>query len=204
MTLLATQADFEMYGHLDVTAEPDASIIARLESASARIESYCHRVFASGTVTNEVHDGGTATLFLRQPPVESITTVVENSVTLAGTDYMFYPDGRLVRVSAGYPYPIGWYGLPQIVVVTYVGGFDPIPADVRDTCVRMAARGFEYGVAFQSTPAGAGALTSITLEGSDAATYAVTSETGVSGPLGVQLTDEDKEALDPYRILNLA
>lgn len=201
MTLLATQADLEKYGHLDVTAEPDASITARLESASAIIESYCGRVFTSATVTAETHDGGFGVVFLRQPPITSITTVVENSVTLAATDYLSYPDGRLVRMSNSYPYL--WYWKPRTVAVTYVGGFTPVPYDVRLVCVRIVERAFKAAAAWAAAPAGAGSLKSITLAGSDSVTFAE-AVTDSTSAVAVPLTDEDREILNPYRILNVA
>lgn len=197
MALLATQADLEKYGHLDVTAEPDASITARLESASAIIESYCGRVFTSATVTAETHDGGLGVVFLQQPPVTSITTVVENSVTLAATDYLSYPDGRLVRMSNGYPYV--WYWKPRTVVVTYVGGYTPVPYDIRLVCVRIVERAFKAAAAWAAAPATASAVKSISIEGSDSVTYAdaVTESTSTAA---VPLTDDDRKILNPYRL----
>lgn len=205
MANLATQLDLEKYGHVDITAEPDASITARLESASAIIETYCGRTFTSATVTAEVHDGRTHTIWLRQPPVTSITTVVENTVTLTPvTDYMWYPDGRLHRLTATVPvYLTWWYPALQTVTVTYVGGYNPVPFDVRLVCVRIAERAFKAAAAWSAAPVGAGAITSISLEGSDSVTYsdAVTQSVAAAA---VPLTDEDKEILNPYRIVNVA
>lgn len=201
MANLALQADLEKFLQINVTSEPDAAITAYLQSASTIIETYCNRVFTSGTVTAEKHDGGHAAVFLLQPPVTSITTVVENAVTLAAADYMFYSDGRLVRMSGGYPYV--WFWKPQTVVVTYVGGYTTIPFDVRDVCVRIAARAFQAGAAFAGASASAGSLKSITLAGSDSVTYSDAVSSSVA-TAAVQLTQEDKTVLNPYRILNVA
>lgn len=200
MALLATQLDLEKYGHLDVTTEPDASITARLESASALIEAYCGRIFTSATVTAEVHDGGYGTVFLRQPPITSITTVVENSITLAATDYLFYPDGRLVRLSGGYPYV--WYWKPRTVVVTYVGGYTPVPYDIRLVCVRIVERAFKAAAAWAAAPAGAGSS-----ESERIGTYEISYADSVTGSVSegaALLTDEEKETLDFYRIHHVA
>lgn len=202
MVLLATQLDLEKYGHVNITAEPDASITARLESATAIIESYCNRIFASETVTGEIHDGGSKSVFLRRPPITSITTVVENAVTLAATDYAIYAqEGRLLRLSGGWPH--SWYWKPRNVVVTYVGGYVTIPFDIRLVCVRIAERAFKAGAAWSEAPAGAGAIKSITLADSDSVTYADAVTQGVA-TVASPLTDEDRAALDPYRILNIA
>lgn len=201
MANLATQLDFEKFLQIDVTAEPDAAITAYIQSASTIIETYCNRVFTSGSVTAETHDGGFAVVFLRQMPVTAVATVVENAVTLAAADYMFYSDGRLVRMSGGYPYV--WYWKPQTVVVTYTGGYTTVPFDIRDVCVRIAARAFQAGAAFAAAPAGAGAIKSINIEGSDSVTYA-DAVSGSVATAAVQLTDVDKEVLNPYRILNVA
>lgn len=204
MALLATQLDFEKYGHVDITAEPDSTITARLESASAIIESYCGRTFTSSTVTGEVHDGRTFTIWLRQPPVASVTTVVENGVTLPADDYRFYSDGRLVRLDDAVPAnPSWWYPYLGTVVVTYVGGYTTVPFDVRLVCVRIVERAFKAAAAWASAPVGAGSVRSVTLAGSDSVTYA-DSVTGSTSEVAVPLTDEDRQILNPYRIANLA
>lgn len=201
MVLLASQADLEKYGHVNVTAEPDASITARLESASAIIESYCNRIFASETVTGEIHDGGSKSIFLRRPPITSVTTVVENGVTLAAADYAIYAqEGRLLRLSGGWPYQ--WYWKPRGVVVTYVGGYVTIPFDVRLVCVRIAERAFKAAAAWSEAPTGAGAVKSITLAGSDSVTYADSVTQGVAA-VASPLTDEDRAVLDPYRLVSI-
>lgn len=206
MALLALQVDLEKFLQIDVTAEPDAAVLAYLEAASSIIESYCGRVFTSSSVV-ETHDGGSTNIFLRQPPVSTVTSVVENGVTLAATAYLLYPEeGRLVRMSGAYPYI--WYWKPRTVVVTYTGGYgtaalDTIPHDLRDVCVRIAARAFQAGAAFAAAPAGAGAVKSVTLAGSDSVTYS-DAVTGSVATTALQLTDADKAVLDNYRILNVA
>lgn len=212
MANLATQLDFEKFLQIDVTAEPDAAIAAYLEAASAIVESYCGRVFTSSTVTAEVHDGWTFTIWLRQPPVTSITTVVENTVTLAATDYLWYPDGRLIRLTAAVPPgPTWWYPTLQTVAVTYVGGYGTaaagtIPHDVRDVVVRMAARSFQASAAFASVPAGSAGVRSVSLSDSDSVEYTESAQGGfatASVTRDVMLTPEDKWILDHYRIVNL-
>lgn len=205
MANLALQADLEKFLQIDVTAEPDAAITAYLQSASAIVESYCGRIFTSSTVTAEVHDGRTFTIWLRQPPVTSITTVVENLVTLTPvTDYMWYPDGRLHRLTATVPvYPTWWYPTLQTVSVTYVGGYAVVPFDVRDVTVRIAARAFQAGASYAAAPVGAGAVRSVTLAGSDSVTYS-DAVSGSVATAAVQLTDWDKRVLDKYRIVNVA
>lgn len=200
---LAVQLDLEKFLQIDITAEPDAAITAYLEAASAIIESYCNRVFTEDTIAGEVHDGGLSMVFLRRPPVTSVATVVENSITLTAADYLFYSDGRLVRRSGVFPYV--WYWKPQTVVVTYDGGFNPIPHDVRDVCVRIAARAFQSSAAYAATSASASSLKSVTLAGSDSVTYAdAVSGAGGVATAAVQLTDADKAVLDKYRLLNVA
>lgn len=204
MANLALQADLEKFLQIDVTAEPDAAIIAYLQSASAIIESYCGRVFTSSTVTAEVHDGRTTTIWLRQPPVTAVTTVVENAVTLAAADFLWYPDGRLVRLTETVPPgPTWWYPKLQTVTVTYTGGYAVVPFDVRDVTVRIAARAFQAGAAFAAAPVGAGAVRSVSLAGSDSVTY-VDAVSGSVATAAVQLTDDDRRVLDKYRIVNVA
>jgi hypothetical protein len=64
--------------------------------------------------------------------VQSITTVVENGVTLvAGTDYVFNTATNLLYRGSGY-YPTGWFA-PGIgnVVITYLAGYATVPANVQ-------------------------------------------------------------------------
>lgn len=200
MVTLATQADLEKFLQIDVTAEPDSAITAYLEAATAIIETYCNRTFTSGTVTAEVHDGGDRFVLLKRPPVTSVTTVVENGTTLASTGYLSYQSGLLLRMAGGRP--TAWYPKLATVEVTYVGGYTTIPFDVRDVCVRIAGRAFQAGAAFAAAPVSAGAVKSVTLAGSDAVVYA-DAVTGSVAVAAVQLTEEDKTTLNPYRLVGL-
>ena len=200
MANLATQADLEKFLQIDVTAEPDAAITAYLEAATGIIESYCDRIFTSGLVTAETHDGGDDTVFLLQPPVTAVSSVTENGVAVASTGYLSYLDGRLVRVAGGRPRT--WLNKLRTVVVNYTGGYTTIPYDVRDVCVRIAARAFQAGAAFAAAPASAGAIRQITLAGSDSVTYADAVSNSVA-TAAVQLTEADKTVLNPYRLFNL-
>lgn len=95
--------------------------------ASTAIEDDLGRAICRRTVV-DAFDGGRSWLKLRTQPVQSVTTVVENGVTLTATDYVL--DSTLGVLYRGAPAtPRWWYPALQSTVVTYVVGM-PIPPRV--------------------------------------------------------------------------
>lgn len=186
---LCTQLDVEMRLQWDITAEPEAVITALIADATGIIESELRRpVESAGRV--ETFDGGGWSLFLTNWPVTTMTTVVEDGVTLTvNTDYKWTATGKLIRVSGGYQ---TWWTAtkPQSIVVTYTGGY--IAAThvsefnhLSSICAEMVARAFRKGADNAAVPVGAsGAITSVSLAGSDSITYG-SSSGGSSGGGGL-------------------
>lgn len=111
---------------------------ALISEASDLIEAWCNRTFAFAADLVESHDGGdVARIWLRRPPIASVTSVVLNGTAIDNTDgyaWTIQPDtGELrrgppwgdVRFCARFP-----RGL-QNVVVAYAGGFTTIPPRVQ-------------------------------------------------------------------------
>lgn len=96
-----------------------------LAQATEMAERYCNRALRRKTVV-ETHDGDREALVLREPPILSVTTVVENGVTLSASDYTLNSSaGLLFRGSSISSRK--WYAGRQSVVVTYVAGYTNPP-----------------------------------------------------------------------------
>jgi len=177
---LCTQLDVEQKLQWDVTAEPDATVTALIADAQALIESHVGRPLESGTRT-DIFDGGRVALFLRTWPVTEITTVTEDAVVLAVTDFKWYPNGKVIRTSTTGSQILWKAYKPQSIEVVYEGGYLAGTDDLHDIalehlgsmCAEVVARAFEIGAENAVVPAGAaGAVQSVHLEGSDTVTYA--------------------------------
>lgn len=99
----------------------DEALRYTLAQATEMAERYCNRALRRKTVV-ETHDGDREALVLREPPIQSITTVVENGVTLTASDYTVNStSGLLYRGSATSSQE--WYDGRQVITVTYVAGY---------------------------------------------------------------------------------
>lgn len=121
----------------------DADLLARLvSSVSARIESYCRRVFASTAYADEYLDSaGFAVLTLANRPVTEVSAVVEQGVTLTASDYRLEGAGQLVRLSGAIV--SAWAAGTRAVKVSYTAGYEDTPKDVEDVATREAAHAFQ-------------------------------------------------------------
>jgi hypothetical protein len=126
---------------------------------------------------------------------------------LASTDFSFYDNGKLIRVSGGLQ--ILWRPVKlDTVVVAYTGGYlaghdemhDMALEDLGSLCAEVVARAFRKGAASAAIPAGAaGAVQSVSLSGSDTVTYSTGSgESFAGGGLTrfVYLEDDERRHLD--------
>ena len=178
--MLCTQADVEKKLQWDITAEPDPVVAALIADAQALIEAEVGRPLESATWT-ETFDGRPWSIYLSNWPVTGITSVTEDGTVLTvTTDYLFYPRGKLIRVSNGYQRTWQAYK-PQSLVVQYVAGYlagthDSELEHLGSLCAEVVARAFRKGAASAAIPAGTtGSIQSISLEGSDSVTYSTDS-----------------------------
>lgn len=118
--------------HLNITSTTQDDELRRLVAVAAAVgERVTGRVFGRKTVTAEKHDGGRESIVLREVPVLSVTTVVEDGDTLTSSDYALSPTGSgvLTRVSSGVPQTWEQPGEKQTVSVTYEAGYVEQPAN---------------------------------------------------------------------------
>jgi hypothetical protein len=207
---LCTQLDVEQKLQWDVTAEPDTTVTALIADAQALIESHVGRPLEGGSRT-DIFDGGRVALFLRTWPVTEITSVTEDGVALAVTDYLWYPNGKVIRTSTTGSQILWKAYKPQSITIVYEGGYLAAENDLHDIalehlgslCAEVVARAFRKGAASAAIPAGsAGAVQSVSLSGSDTVTYATGSgESFAGGGLTafVYLEDHEIVQLGRYR-----
>jgi hypothetical protein len=211
---LCTQLDVEQKLQWDISAEPDATVTALIADAQALIESHVGRPLESGTRT-DTFDGGRVALFLRTWPVTEVTTVTEDAVVLAVTDFKWYPNGKVIRTSTTGSQILWKAYKPQSIEVVYEGGYLAGTDDLHDIalehlgsmCAEVVARAFRKGAASAAIPAGsAGAVQSVSLSGSDTVTYATGSgESFAGGGLTafVYLEEHEIAQLGRYRSIPL-
>lgn len=211
---LCSQTDVEQRLQWDITAEPDTTVTALIADAQALIEAEVGRTLESAART-ETFDGGRVTLFLNWFPVTAVATVTEDTDTLTVDDFKWYSSGKLIRVSSDRQ--IAWKTTKrQAIDVTYTGGYltgepdhDMALEHLGSICAEVVARAFRLGAASAALPAGtAGAIQSVSLEGSDSVTYATGgSGTGVlAGGLGrfIFLEEDERRQLGRYKGLSVA
>ena len=130
----------EVKAHLNIPATnttSDAELERFIDAATDLAQNYCGVILGRKTYTETYNGNGGGFLVLRHPKAISITSVVENSVTLvSGTDFYLDLTGqRLVRIGTSGLYWTNttgnWSPGIQNVVVTYVAGYVNPPASAR-------------------------------------------------------------------------
>lgn len=120
------------------TADDDALLTRLIGAASAYIETWTNRVFASQAF-NEVRDGkGGACMVFADYPVTAVSSVVVNGITIPAaaaqgeTGYTF-DAGRIVLT--GYVFTRG-VGNVQLA---YTAGYAQTPPEIEQACIELVA-----------------------------------------------------------------
>lgn len=206
--------ELEQFGQIDVTATNDPAFQLYINAAQALCERWCGQPFDRTVHTAEVYDGKRDRhLFLKQKPVEVVTTVVEDGTTLVeDTDYLVYLDrGQLTRLAGSAWREWYWTHKRQAIEVTYTAGYEAgqlyePPKDLQWVVATVALRLYKAEAAWASTPAGsAGPRTGISLDGVGSQTFASGDSSGGQGSQvqagsAPKLTTAERSALSPYRI----
>lgn len=130
------------------TTDDDGLLSALMDSADQYIAEYCGRDFGDGTFT-EYHPGDTAIAFLRNYPVQTVTSVkvdpgygFGSETLMPATAYVVHPDrgviqsliGRFLPTWCGQPalQTPSWQRAPRVVQVVYSTATGAVPAEVRE------------------------------------------------------------------------
>ena len=118
--------------------DPKLSIMIR--AASQLAKTYCRRTFVDYANTDKVEyfDGDQfAVLFVDEFPIKSITSVevasdgVTYTALTADEDYFVDTDVDAIRTVDELPFTVGAYPSFKSVKVTYQGGYDEVPEDMK-------------------------------------------------------------------------
>ena len=110
-------------------ASANENEIRRFIDASTDLaETYVGQVLGRRTFTNELYDGGTEFIRIRNPKAISITSVTENGLAVSASNYVLdYTGQRLYRIGSGTLYATNSYGYwtqgMNNVSITYVAGY---------------------------------------------------------------------------------
>jgi len=156
------------------TSSFDALLDAIILAVSQRIELAANRKLFSASYI-ELHDGGSQKIFVRNPPITSITSIVyapymdfAHGVTLGATEYLLDPSDRKNAIYTTF----GTF-LPgsEALKVTYVGGFvsadsesSTVPAFVKAAATTQVIYVFKNRktIGFDNVQVGEGVLSKIT------------------------------------------
>ena len=111
------------------TASANEEEVRRFIDAGTDLaEGYVGQVLGRRTYSNELYDGGTEFIRIRNPKAISITSVTENGATVPASNYVLdYTGQRLYRIGSGTLYATNsygyWTGGMNNVSITYVAGY---------------------------------------------------------------------------------
>lgn len=173
-------------------SDDDALLTAFMDAAESVIENFCGRDFAGGSFT-ETHPAGGSLIFLRNYPVDTVTSLRVDSnrdfgaETERDADTYFVHAARGVIESLDGPFicPRGGKGSadwPGAVRVSYSTPTSEVPPAVKDAFARIV--GHWYRQAKTSADAGQLMLTELTTGGTDTKAYSWGLTSGLGLPPG--------------------
>lgn len=184
---------------LGVTGDDqDDQILRWIAEESSAICAYTNRTWAEETVTETWfrYDRFWEELILERYPVTSITSIVEDGLTLETTDYLLSErDGIIIRLFQDQPTQWGAFK----TVITYTGGYQlvgTLPSDIEKACLRSIKN---RALTLTRDPS----LRSLRLPGLQEEMYFQTTAQTTSGG-SLSLSNEVTALLDPYREARIA
>lgn len=121
---------------LKLTGADDDDFLQRaINDWSDAIETCCNRVFKSAEYTDEVHDGGKLSILLRNFPVTEVTSITIDGAALGTDDYTTDLASGIIRPAYGKRFSGG----KGSVLVTYTGGYETIPGDIKRAVKQLVA-----------------------------------------------------------------
>jgi len=126
----------EVKAHLNIPAtnyDVDDELRRFVDAATDLAENYVGCVLGRQTFTDELYDGNTDIIRLRNPRALSITSVYESGVLISSDNYSVDPTGqRIFRITTGSISGPNYYGIwapgANNIKISYVAGFINPPA----------------------------------------------------------------------------
>ena len=121
----------EVKAHLNIPTTDttlDEELRRFIDAATDLAEQSLGQILGRRTFTDELYDGGTEFIRIRNPKVISITSVYENDALVSSTAYnLDYTGQRLYRIGSGTLYATNsygyWTGGFNNIKITYVAGY---------------------------------------------------------------------------------
>ena len=121
----------EVKSHLNISPTDttlDEELRRFIDAGTDLAEQYLGQILGRRTFTNELYDGGTEFIRIRNPKVISVTSVYENDALVSSSNYVLdYTGQRLYRIGSGTLYATNSYGYwtagMNNVSITYVAGY---------------------------------------------------------------------------------
>ena len=126
-------------------------IDALIEVATAQIEKYCNRIFAAATYAETLHGTGQNQIFIRNPPINTLTSVqfvadTTTTVTTSGNFVYKINEGEIRwdtnNVTSTSEYVGSFRAGYNNIIVNYDGGFTIIPDVIKYVCAEMVGQMF--------------------------------------------------------------
>lgn len=133
----------------DDTTNFDTILQSYITSVSARVQAFCNRNFERQTYI-EIHDGGTHRIYVDNPPISSVTSIIwddffdfVNGFNFPTQDFAIVNRGWEIAYVSG-----DWPGGRDALQVTYDGGFLP-PDDPTSTLPKDLQQAVAQQVIFE-------------------------------------------------------
>jgi hypothetical protein len=132
-------------GHIQVLPEEEPYVETLIESATARIESYCGRPFVTRAFEEEYNGTGSPLLVLHQAPVASDPMVEIDGAAVTGFKVQQKTGHMYLGSGTGHHHHGVWPKGFLNIKVTYRAGYGTraqVPADVQHACRILVATWF--------------------------------------------------------------
>jgi hypothetical protein len=204
MANFCTKDDVEDLLQISISTQDEIDSCTRaIKEATAVIKNYCHQYLEKVEDEEYIFDvlPGRTMLFLPELPVISVKSVIEDGEMLtegSDEDYQLGRNGILYRVGQK------WASGVQIVPVIYTHGYETIPEEIKDICMRASSRVYQAGLRAKEQN-GVMGVASLAL-GDYNVSFGSESGGGIGeGVMGVSaarmLLMSEKDILDKYRYM---
>lgn len=127
-----TYQDVETYLNVTLNGNGQAQVNAIIPSVEAFVENACNRTWNLSAPITETFDGGNNTLFPKNIPIDSVTSLtVDGTPLTADSDFYIYPSYIRLAFHSNPGY--------RTVVLTYDSAVT-LPEDVKHAIVRWTAQ----------------------------------------------------------------
>ena len=186
---LCTQADVEKFLQITFGSMPEEVATYLIEGADGLIFDELGFDPQQDAALIEIHDpSNTFDLWVRRPPINSVTEIQLDGTVLAATAYTAYLNEEdrsgLIRRIDGQR----WSSQLRGIRVTYDAGYSTVPFPLRDASVKIVARAFEKGVGFAADGHTPG-VTSVSLAGSDSISWSEAASDVAMGALSITMDE---------------